>query len=318
MVSASNISAPASAVDEPAIRTIALTRRFGRVHALRGVDLHVPRGSITGFIGNNGAGKTTTIHALLGFIPPTSGRAFVLGFDSQTRGIQIRRRVGFFPERDHPYEWMRLRMLFEMGAAAYETWDRDLCARLCAQFELDPKRRIRELSKGMAAKAKLVFALAHRPECLILDEPTSGLDPASRYELLCLIRRLTVERNATALFSSHILDDVAGIATDLVLIHEGRIVLAESMATVRDDLAVVEVRDGPPEPPADLCGMLIASVRRADALFCLVRGRSNGRLEALARANAGRWLVRCPSLMAVLVFLTRGWVEGLSREAVRG
>ena len=215
MVSASNISAPASAVDEPAIRTIALTRRFGRVHALRGVDLHVPRGSITGFIGNNGAGKTTTIHALLGFIPPTSGRAFVLGFDSQTRGIQIRRRVGFFPERDHPYEWMRLRMLFEMGAAAYETWDRDLCARLCAQFELDPKRRIRELSKGMAAKAKLVFALAHRPECLILDEPTSGLDPASRYELLCLIRRLTVERNATALFSSHILDDVAGIATDI-------------------------------------------------------------------------------------------------------
>lgn len=269
----------------------------------------VQPGCITGFVGNNGAGKTTTIHSLLGFLKPHAGSVRVLGLDPRRDAKEIRYRVGFFPERDQPYEWIRLRTLFDMGAAAYPDWDGQLCKRLCQQFGLGLDRKVKQLSKGMVAKTKLIFALSHRPECLILDEPTSGLDPATRHELLEMILQLTAEHAVTTLFSSHNLDDVAGIATDLVVIHQGRTLFSERMDAIKDDVAIVELRGGFADPPGALAESIVKVVRKADVSFWLIRDYRGRVVQHWLQRQPPGIRVHRPSLSQVFHFLTRDWVE---------
>lgn len=293
----------------PAIDVSGLIRSFGKVEALRGLDMTVQYGSITGFVGNNGAGKTTTIHSLLGFIPPHAGSMRVLGLDPRANALKIRQRIGFFPERDQPYDWMKVRVLFDMGAAAYPEWDRGISERLCTQFDIDVRKRIKELSKGMVAKTKLIFALAHCPELLILDEPTSGLDPAARYELLQMIRQLTAEQRVTTLFSSHNLDDVAEIATDLVVIHEGRSIFADRMSAVRSELRLIEARDFSGGPPPAIQALVIKAVQQGSTAYWLVRSGTHAVVEELLRQNEASFRAHSLSLEGMFLFLTRGWIE---------
>ena len=293
----------------PAIDVSGLIRSFGRVEALRGLDMTVQYGSITGFVGNNGAGKTTTIHSLLGFIPPHSGSMRVLGLDPRSNALKIREHIGFFPERDQPYDWMKVRVLFDMGAAAYPAWDRSIPERLCTQFDVDAGKRIKELSKGMVAKTKLIFALAHCPELLILDEPTSGLDPAARYELLQMLRQLTAEQRVTTLFSSHNLDDVAEIATDLVVIHEGRSIYVDRMSAIRSELRLIEAPDWSGDPPPALQALVIKAVQQGGTAYWLVRSGTPAIVEELVRQNEASFRAHSLSLEGVFLFLTRGWIE---------
>ena len=139
---------------DAAIETRELVRRFGKVTALDGLSLYVARGAAYGLIGNNGAGKTTVIHSLLGFLPPQRGEMRVLGLQPGKDSLRIRQRVGFFSERDEPYEWMRVRTVLKMASLAYAQWDWALCQKLRERFCLDPRKRVKELSKGMAAKLK--------------------------------------------------------------------------------------------------------------------------------------------------------------------
>jgi len=173
---------------ETVIETRGLARRFGKVHAVDGLDLSVPRGSVFGFIGRNGAGKTTTVRMLLGLLPMTQGfrmllgllpmtqgSATVLGLDSRKESFDIKRRVGYVPEIHHFYKWMTVGELTRFTSSFYPSWQEKKCSELLTRFELDPAKKIKELSKGMVAKAALTLALAHNPELLVLDEPTGGL-----------------------------------------------------------------------------------------------------------------------------------------------
>jgi ABC-2 type transport system ATP-binding protein len=292
------------------IRTHRICRQFGQTHALRGLDLRVPESSITGFVGNNGAGKTTTIHILLGFIPPHSGHAEVYGLDVKSGARQIRELVGFFPERDAPYDWMRLDILFRIGAQAYRDWDKTLCRELCTRFDLDTRKRVRELSKGMVAKAKLVFALAHRPRCLILDEPTSGLDPGSRQDLLDMLRDMTQRSGITTLLSSHQLEDIEGIATDVTLIHQGRTLLADRMEHLRHRYGLLEIRDPPHDFSAAPVGEVVHALQQRGRLYWLVRDRHAAPVQTLLaqRPNA-QVALRDVSLRSIFLFMTAGRVE---------
>ena len=311
MIGINPVTQSATATSSP--RTIELrdvVRRFGRVEALRGLSFSVAPGRIAGLIGNNGAGKTTAIHTLLGFIPPHEGSVSILGLDPRRDALTIRGRAGFFPERDQPYEWMRIRVLFDIGAAAFPDWDKELCATLTKRFDIDARRRIKDLSKGMVAKAKLVFALSHRPECLLLDEPTSGLDPGSRHDLLTMIRELTTEQGITTLFSSHNLDDVQGIAGDLVIIHEGRTLLSDSMDSIRRELLLVEFKAASlPELPSASMTVLRTS-NRDGSIFALIRSQEGHAVDELAGAwQADQWTQHPLTLPALFLFLTSGWVE---------
>jgi ABC-2 type transport system ATP-binding protein len=256
-----------------------LVRKFGKFTALDGLNLHVQQSAAYGLIGNNGAGKTTAIHSLLGFLPPDRGEIRVLGLQPGKDSIRIRQRVGFFSERDAPYDWMRVRTVFKMASLAYARWDWALCQKLRDRFGIDPRKRVKELSKGMVAKIKLILALSHAPECLILDEPTSGLDPGSRNDLLTMIVELRRERGISTLFSSHNLDDVADIATHIGILHEGRLVFSAPMNLIRERLGLLQFAVSLNEVPDELQAQIVCSRSRDGLTQWVVSDRDSSALR---------------------------------------
>jgi ABC-2 type transport system ATP-binding protein len=239
MVSASDQQS--GSIEQNVIEVQNLEFRYGRNRAVNKLSFSLGRGEILGLIGKNGAGKTTTIHLLLGLLRYRKGQIRVLGLDPKRDSIDILDRCGFFPEQGEPYEWMRVANLFRMGRYSYSNWDQPLCEKLSEQLELDTRKRISDLSKGMLIKTKLIFALSHRPQILILDEPTNGLDPLSRYDIMNIIRSLSAQHSVSVLISSHNLDEIAEIATQVCLINRGKDVFSTSMEAVKSSFGLLEV-----------------------------------------------------------------------------
>ncbi len=233
------------------IKTKGLTRRFGKNLAVDGLDLEVPRGSVFGFIGRNGAGKTTTVRMLLGLLPMTAGSATVLGHDSRKHSFDIKRRVGYVPETHHFYQWMTIAELTRFTSSFYPTWRDDKCAELLKSFELDPAKKIKELSKGMVAKVALTLGLAHDPELLVLDEPTGGLDVMVRREFLESIVRMIQEEGKTVFLSSHVLVDMERVADEIAIIEEGRLVKRSTLEELKDKVKKVKLTFAG-DPPTDV------------------------------------------------------------------
>ena len=201
-----------------------LTKSYGPVQALRGVDLAVRRGEIFGFLGPNGAGKTTTIRCLLDLIRPDGGSVEILGLDPQVDPAAVKACTGYLPGELHLNEnktaEYQLRYFSDLrGSAADWTFVGQLAQRL----GLDMSQPIKNLSKGNKQKVGLVQALMHRPELLLLDEPTSGLDPLVQQEVLALIREAKAA-GATVFFSSHVMSEVEAIAEQVGIIRQGQIV----------------------------------------------------------------------------------------------
>jgi ABC-2 type transport system ATP-binding protein len=229
-----------------AIELAGVTRRFGKTTAVDDLTLRIPAGHTFGLIGPNGAGKSTTIKMLLGLLRPQAGRIRILGLDVFAEPSRMKERVGYVPEVPQMYRWMRVRELIGFTRAFYPTWNADECARLLDLFALDPAKKVKHLSKGMAAKLSLLLALAHDPEVLILDEPTSGLDPLVREEFLDGVLGAICKRRRTVLISSHALEDVRRLADTVGLLYEGRLLLQrgveELLSSTRRIRAVL--RDG--------------------------------------------------------------------------
>ena len=214
-------------MSEPAIRTQQLTKRYGKLTAVSEANLEVPPGKIFALMGRNGAGKSSLIRMLLGLTPISAGRATVLGLDSAKQHVEIRKKVGYVPEAHHMYRWMTIAEVARFTASFYPTWNEKSCADLIRKFDLDPSKRIRELSRGMVAKVALTLALAHEPRLLVLDEPTDGLDAVVRKEFLESIVSVAADEGRTVLISSHLLQDVERVADRVALMEEGRIGLVE-------------------------------------------------------------------------------------------
>ena len=217
------------------IRVDGLIKRYRGQTAVDGLSLEVPEGSVFGLLGENGAGKTTTIQALLGMIQPNAGRLDVLGLDPSRQGFEVRRRVGYVPEAPVLYDGMTVSQIgwfaagFHLDANRSTAGYRARYAELTRGFELPPKRKIKELSKGMRAKVSLSLALASDPSLLILDEPTSGLDVLVRREFLESMVDLA-GAGRTVLLSSHQIGEVERVASHVALLHRGKLILAESLA----------------------------------------------------------------------------------------
>jgi ABC-2 type transport system ATP-binding protein len=190
--------------DPLVIETTDLRKTFGTVHALRGLTLAVPAGSICGFLGRNGAGKTTTIKVLLGMAQPTGGEARVFGLaaDNPQDSVAIRRRTGFVSEDKELYDYMSVGEIVRFTASFYPRWDRDLEQRYLKAFDLPIDRGIKSLSLGMRTKLAVLLALCRGADLLILDEPTSGLDPSVIDEVLQALVAHVANRGATVFFST--------------------------------------------------------------------------------------------------------------------
>jgi len=201
-----------------------LTKSYGKVRALRGIDLQVQRGEVFGFLGPNGAGKTTTIRCMLDMIRPDGGKARLLGIDPQADPVALQARTGYLPGEMQYYNNLtserQLRFFNDLrGSRAEWEYIRQLADRL----SLDLRQPIKNLSKGNKQKLGVIQALMHRPELLLLDEPTSGLDPLIQQEVLGLLREAN-HAGATIFFSSHILSEVEDIAGRVAIIRSGEIV----------------------------------------------------------------------------------------------
>lgn len=214
-----------------------LVKKYGEVTAVKGISFTAKSGQVTGFLGPNGAGKTTTMRILVGFSPPTSGKAVVAGYDVFDKNIEVRRRVGYLPENVPLYRDMTARAyLMYLGeirgiknrrARADESLERvGLISRADS--------RIRTLSKGMKQRVGLASALLHNPPVLILDEPTIGLDPFQVLELRALVAELG--RDHTVLFSTHILSEAEQVCDKVVIINQGQIIAQGSPGELRSEL----------------------------------------------------------------------------------
>jgi ABC-2 type transport system ATP-binding protein len=206
------------------LNTHALTKHYGDLHAVAGLDLDVRRGEIYAFLGRNGAGKTTTIRMLLGLVRPTSGDATVLGTRITPGESAVFARVGYLVESATAYENLTVRENLEIQRrlTGSSRAARSEAMKLLGLSE-SAERRAGRLSLGNKQRLALARALLHTPEVLILNEPTSGLDPAGIIEVRELLRRLAHENGVTVFMSSHILAEVAHLADRIGIIHEGRL-----------------------------------------------------------------------------------------------
>ncbi|MCK6501818.1 ABC transporter ATP-binding protein [Myxococcota bacterium] len=185
----------------------------------------VPPGAVVGLVGPNGAGKTTLLHHLAGLAPRDGGAVSVLGLDPARQPGRLREALGFMSD-DLPVFDLRVGELMRVLSGYYPRWDAALVRSLLDRFELEPRQRARDLSKGQATRLRIVCALAHRPRIVLLDEPATGLDLAGRRRLLEAVLEVVQEESRSVVVSSHQLADVERIADRLLVLARGR-VLAE-------------------------------------------------------------------------------------------
>jgi ABC-2 type transport system ATP-binding protein len=221
------------------IKVEKLTKRFGGFTAVNGIDFEVQKGEIVGFLGPNGAGKSTTMRMLSGFLPPTSGKAEVAGFDVFADSLQAREHIGYMPENVPLYTDMRVSEFLRYRAALKGVPGRRLRERvgdvleLCGLKDVE-KKLIGNLSKGYRQRVGLADAMSHEPDLLILDEPTIGLDPNQIRLVRDLIRNL--RRHHTILLSTHILPEVEMLCSRVIIINKGRIEALDTPQNLRAHL----------------------------------------------------------------------------------
>jgi ABC-2 type transport system ATP-binding protein len=232
------------------IQANGLTKFYGEVPAIRDLTFEARKGEILGFLGPNGAGKTTTMRILTGFMPPSSGRAKVAGFDVVEESMDVRRRVGYLPETVPLYpELSVVEYLSFIGALRRVPNLDDRIDEVLEEVRLVERADsfIGNLSKGLRQRVGLAQALLHKPDVLILDEPTIGLDPAQIIEVRKLIQGLG--RDRTVLLSTHILSEAQQVCDRVVILNKGMIVAEDTPAHLQAQLAgaeriVVRVADG--------------------------------------------------------------------------
>lgn len=218
------------------IETSKLTKYYGRHLGIKDLDLAIEEGEIFGFIGPNGAGKSTTIRTLLGLIKPTSGTATVLGKNIRGNREEILSDIGYMQSESNFYGDMKVGELIKFSAGLREKDCRDEAKLLIERFELDTKKRIKELSLGNRKKVNIVCAMQHRPKLYIFDEPTSGLDPLMQKEFWSLVKERNKE-GATFFLSSHVLSEVQHHCQRAAIIRKGSIVSTSNVAELLSGMA---------------------------------------------------------------------------------
>tara|TARA_Y100000815_G_scaffold58858_1_gene47582 strand:- start:2464 stop:3399 length:936 start_codon:yes stop_codon:yes gene_type:complete len=204
-----------------------LTKRFGSLTAVDNISLSVGRGEVLGFLGPNGAGKSTTMKMLTGYLPITSGRASVCGFDVVSDAIKAREKIGYLPEGSPLYGDMSCLLFLNFvaeirGYRGAQVKDKVNLAIERLELESVINKPIETLSKGFKRRLGLAQSILHDPDVLILDEPTDGLDPNQKHQVRGLIKDMAPDK--AIIISTHLLEEVAAVCSRAIIISEGKIV----------------------------------------------------------------------------------------------
>lgn len=202
-----------------------LTKLYGRQKAVNEISFAAKPGRILGFLGPNGAGKSTTMQILTSYLKPSTGKAVICGFDTQTQSLEVRRRIGYLPENTPLYLDMYVKEFLAFVANTYQL--KDVSLKVQQVIDLvglkdEQHKKIAALSKGYKQRVGLAQAIIHDPEVLILDEPTSGLDPNQLMDIRSLIKKLGMDK--TVILSTHIMQEVEALCDDVIIINKGNVV----------------------------------------------------------------------------------------------
>ena len=221
----------------PSISTQGLTRRFGELVAVDGIDLRVSSGQFFGFLGPNGAGKSTTIKMLTGLLAPSAGRIEILGLDLTAHPVEVKRQIGVVPEGMALFGRLTGSEFLNFAGRMYGL-DRVTAAKRAAelldfmQLADQPKKLVTDYSHGMQKKLAMAAAVIHGPKVLFLDEPFEGVDAIAAGTLKAMLQGM-IARGATIFLTSHVLEIVERLCSHVAIIHQGRLVAQGSLAELR-------------------------------------------------------------------------------------
>ena len=225
----------------PIVRARGLSKRYGTTAALDHVDLEIRPGCIVGLIGPNGAGKTTALKAILG-LTEFDGELSVLGLDPRTQRTELMQNVCFIADVAVLPRWLRVGEAVDLVAGVHPRFSREKCEAFLARTKIQKTQRVRELSKGMIVQLHLALVMAIDAKLLVLDEPTLGLDILYRKEFYETLLNEYFDEQRTILVTTHQVEEIEHILTDLLFIDRGRIVLDAAMDEVQESYAQVAIR----------------------------------------------------------------------------
>ncbi len=206
-----------------------LTKRYGAAPALDAIDLTVEPGGIVGLLGPNGSGKTTLIKLANGLLVPDGGEILING---KKPGYETKSIVSYLPERPYFSDWMRTEQLLDMFQDFYQDFDRQRAEEMLHHMNIQPKQRIKEMSKGMREKVQLILVMSRRAKLYLLDEPIGGVDPATRdYILQTIISNYDPE--AAVIISTHLISDVENVLDDVIFLSYGHILMHKTVDEIR-------------------------------------------------------------------------------------
>lgn len=236
---------------------------------LKDVSFNLEPGYIMGFIGRNGAGKTTTLKSILNLVHADSGRVSVLDMDFATREFECKQKIGLVLGGISYYPQNKLKTISDVTRRFYNEWDEDAYQGYLKRFELDPEKKISQLSDGMKVKFALALALSHNAQLLILDEPTSGLDPVSRDDLLELFQEVIEDSQRSILFSTQITSDLEKCADFITYIKDGQILASTAKDEFVDSYRIVKGSKEQLTPSISAC--LIGAKNNAFGFTALIK-----------------------------------------------
>ena len=209
-----------------AIKTVNLSKKYGKTLVVDDLNLSISSGEIVGFLGLNGAGKTTTMRMLLGLIKPTSGECYIQGNKVDQYNLEVLNEIGYIIETPYSYPELTVQENLEIVSTLRGIRNKDVIDWVIEKLKLDQykDKQVKHLSLGNIARLGIAKAIIHKPKILILDEPTNGLDPFGVIEVRELLKELANNLGTTVLISSHKLEEISKVATRIVIIHEGRLI----------------------------------------------------------------------------------------------
>jgi len=293
-------------METPVIEITNLSRRYGRLEAVNGLNITVQPGRCYGFFGRNGAGKTTTIKCLLNLLQPTAGTARVFGLDPHRQEVAVKSRLSYVPDSVAFYPWMSVDETLRFIASFRPHWNREMEADLIKRFQLDRQQKTSHLSKGQRTQLALIGAVCPEPELLVLDEPTSGLDPIVRREFIQAVigaYHAADPEHRTVFVSTHLIGEFEGLIDEFTIIEQGLALLTMPSDQARDRFQ--KIRASFLQPPAglDLSGAL--NVRQSGLdMEILADGNREQLLERIRACHPEE--LRCDSLTLEEIFVAAG------------
>ncbi|MBQ7028526.1 MAG: ABC transporter ATP-binding protein [Ruminococcus sp.] len=263
---------------------------------LDNVSFRLEKGMVMGLVGENGAGKTTIIRLILNAIEKNGGNIKIFGMDNDAEEIACKERIGYVADEDYLIVTSNIKNYAKAFAHIYKNWDQPLFEKYAKMWNLPPKKKFSEYSKGMKTKAMLALTLAHHPELLILDEPTAGLDPIARIEVLDILREIVGDGEKSVLFSTHITGDLDKIADCVTVLNGGKITESTEIDKIEEKYAVIS---GPLSVLSSANKEKCVGIRKGSQNFeALIERKDLGSFEGVS--------VRTPNIENLLTFTIWG------------